>query len=92
MISRLVLFSLFYFILSTPISIAQDVHAFYIKEIYTTTLSKGKSYDWLYHLSEGIGGRLAGSQNAETAVNYTYGLMKSLEMDTVWKQPCMVPG
>lgn len=70
---------------------AQDENAFFIKNIYDTTLSKGKSYEWLNHLSEEIGGRLAGSANAETAVNYTYDLMQSLEMDTVWKQPCMVP-
>ena len=79
------------FFVSPQSAIGQDEQAFFIKNIYNTTLNKGKSYDWLYHLSENIGGRLAGSANADIAVDYTYKLMQSLDMDTVWKQPCMVP-
>ncbi len=70
---------------------AQDDEAFFIKEIYTTILKEGKCYEWLTHLSENVGGRLAGSPNAENAVNYTYSLMSNMDMDTVWKQACTVP-
>ncbi len=42
-----------------------------IKSIYNTALLNGKSYDWLDHLSNEIGGRLSGSYNAEKAVKYT---------------------
>lgn len=77
--------------LGTTFLTAQEDDAFFIKEIYQRTLSEGKCYDWLHHLSENIGGRLAGSDNAEKAVDYTYDVLKSLGVDSVWKQPCMVP-
>jgi len=35
------------------------------------SLLNGKSYEWLDHLSNQIGGRLSGSFNAEQAVEYT---------------------
>ncbi len=75
------------------ISIAQtsDEEAFFIKRIYNETLKNGQCYKWLTHLSENIGGRLAGSDEAEQAVDYTFNILKSLEVDTVWKQACTVP-
>lgn len=69
----------------------ENTDAFYIKKIYTTTLTQGKAYEWLTHLSEDIGGRLAGSAGAAAAVEYTRQLMDTLGLDTVWLQPCMVP-
>ena len=42
-----------------------------IKKIYQTSLTNGKSYDWLNHLSNQIGSRLSGSLGAERAVAYT---------------------
>ncbi len=68
-----------------------DAHAFYIKKIYDHTLTKAQIYDRLYHLSENIGGRLTGSANAETAVDWTYNELKALGVDSVWKQEVMVP-
>ena len=68
-----------------------DTHAFYIKKIYDHTLTKGQVYDRLFHLSENIGGRLTGSDNAETAVDWTYNELKNLGVDSVWKQEVMVP-
>ena len=68
-----------------------DEDAFFIKEIYNTALTKGKAYEWLYHLSENIGGRLAGSPQAAAAVEYTKQLMDTLGMDEVRLQECMVP-
>ncbi len=62
-----------------------------IKTIYNTSLSNGKSYEWLAHLSNEIGGRLSGSLNAERAVAYTKEELDALGLDKVWLQPVMVP-
>ena len=48
-----------------------------IREIYTSTLTEGKSYDWLNYLSNQIGGRLSGSVQAQQAVDYTKKQMDS---------------
>ncbi|PHS09503.1 MAG: peptidase M28 family protein [Kordia sp.] len=62
-----------------------------LKNIYDTSLLNGKSYDWLNHLSNQIGGRLSGSYNAEKAVKYTKEELDKLGLDKVWLQPVMVP-
>lgn len=62
-----------------------------IREIYTQSLTNGKSYEWLDYLSNQIGGRLSGSLNAERAVEYTKTELESLGLDKVWLQPVMVP-
>jgi hypothetical protein len=62
-----------------------------LKAIYTESLLNGKSYDWLDHLSNKIGGRLSGSANAAKAVKYTKAELEKLGLDKVWLQPVMVP-
>lgn len=62
-----------------------------IKQLYQTSLTNGKSYEWLDHLSNKIGGRLSGSLNAEKAVEYTKAEFEKLGLDKVWLQPVMVP-
>ena len=62
-----------------------------LKTIYSNSLTNGKSYEWLDHLSNRIGGRLSGSLNAEKAVAYTKGELEILGLDRVWLQPVMVP-
>jgi hypothetical protein len=62
-----------------------------IKSIYQTTLTNGKSYDWLNHLSNQIGSRLSGSLGAERAVAYTKEELEKLGLNKVWLQPVMVP-
>ena len=61
------------------------------REIYTNSLTQGKSYEWLDYLSNQIGGRLSGSLNAERAVNWTKSEMELMGLDKVWLQPVMVP-
>jgi len=63
----------------------------HLKTIYTNSLTNGKSYEWLAHLSNQIGGRLSGSLNAEKAVAYTKEEFEKLGLDKVWLQPVMVP-
>ena len=63
----------------------------FIKSIYDTALSESRSYDWLNHLSNQIGGRLSGSVQAEQAVDYTYKVIEDLKLDKFWKQEITVP-
>ena len=62
-----------------------------IKNLYHTALTNGKSYTWLDHLSNKIGGRLSGSENAEKAVKWGKEELEELGLDRVWLQPVMVP-
>ncbi|MBX2828002.1 MAG: M20/M25/M40 family metallo-hydrolase [Flavobacteriaceae bacterium] len=62
-----------------------------MRNIYDMALLNGKSYDWLDHLSNEIGGRLSGSLEAEKAVQYTKEELEKLGLDRVWLQPVMVP-
>lgn len=62
-----------------------------IKEIYRQAMIHGKSYDWLDHLSNQIGGRLSGSLNAERAIKWAKEELDTLPLDSVWLQPVMVP-
>ena len=62
-----------------------------VKNIFDASLSKGMSYAWLDHLSNEIGGRLSGSENAAKAVLYTKSELEKLGLDRVWLQPVMVP-
>ena len=86
-------FSILAFTLSLLISInvngQTDESA--LKTIYSTSLTNGKSYEWLDYLSNEIGGRLSGSKNAELAVQYTKAELEKLGLDKVWLQPVMVP-
>ena len=54
------------------------------RDIYTNSLTQGKSYEWLDYLSNQIGGRLSGSLNAERAVNWTKSELELLGLDKVW--------
>ena len=62
-----------------------------LRNLYDMSLLNGKSYQWLDHLSNEIGGRLSGSVNAERAVQYTKAELEKLGLDKVWLQPVMVP-
>jgi len=80
---------LLFLLISIPFSAQTDVEI--IKKIYDTSLSNGKSYEWLDYLSNQIGGRLSGSLNAERAVKWTKEELDKLGLDKVWLQPVMVP-
>ena len=62
-----------------------------LKTLYSKSLTEGKSYSWLDHLSNQIGARLSGSLGAEQAVDYTKTEMDKLGFDKVWLQPVVVP-
>jgi len=53
------------FVLLITVSTYAQTDAETIRTIYSSSLTNGKSYAWLDHLSNEIGGRLSGSENAE---------------------------
>ncbi len=63
----------------------------FIQQIYDYSLTESRCYDWLRHLCKDVGHRLAGSPQAAAAVEYAKQLMQSLDFDTVFLQPVMVP-
>ncbi|RXJ50603.1 M20/M25/M40 family metallo-hydrolase [Gelidibacter gilvus] len=77
--------------ISLSITISAQTDAENIKKIYSNSLTNGKSYEWLDHLSNKIGARLSGSLGAERAVAYTKEELEKLGLDKVWLQPVMVP-
>ena len=79
----------FIFVFSLQISAQSDTEN--LKKIYSNSLTNGKSYEWLDHLSNKIGSRLSGSLGAERAVAYTKEELEKLGLDKVWLQPVMVP-
>jgi hypothetical protein len=62
-----------------------------LKDIYNAALTNSKCYSWLDHLSNKIGSRLSGSENAQKAVLYTKTELESLGLDKVYLQEVMVP-
>ncbi|MNQ08771.1 Bacterial leucyl aminopeptidase precursor [compost metagenome] len=62
-----------------------------LKEIYKSALTNAKCYSWLDYLSNDIGSRLSGSDNAEKAVQYTKAQLETLGLDRVYLQEVMVP-
>jgi carboxypeptidase Q len=62
-----------------------------IRKMYTHSLTKGKSYDWLNYLSNRIGARLAGSEGDKKAVAWGKKELDKLGLDKVWLQPVTVP-
>jgi hypothetical protein len=73
----------------TMVVAQSDEDAFFIKAIHDEVLQNGRSYEWLSHLSEEIGGRLSGSEEAELAIEYTAEELKAYA-DTVYLQQCNV--
>ena len=82
---------LVFFLFCSLLATGQSDDEMQIKAIFDAALTQGKSYEWLNHLSNQIGGRLSGSVQAELAVEYTRGQLDSLGLDRVWLQPVMVP-
>lgn len=81
-----------YLVTASSLMGQEDKQALFIKSIYDHTLEYGQCDSWLSHLAENIGGRLAGSENASTAVDYTHDELEKIEIvDNVWKQACKVP-
>ena len=70
---------------------SQSSEELQLKAIYQSALTKGQGYQWLDYLSNQIGHRLSGSDNAEKAIQYTKAQLETLGLDRVFLQEVMVP-
>ncbi|MGD1846591.1 MAG: M20/M25/M40 family metallo-hydrolase [Salibacteraceae bacterium] len=68
-----------------------DQDAQVIRTIFDLELTNGRSYQMLDYLANQIGGRLSGSPQAAQAVEWAHQTMDTLDFDTVYRQPVMVP-
>ena len=62
-----------------------------IQILFKKSLTEGKSYEWLDHLSNKIGGRLSGSLNSQRAIEWSKNELENLGLDKVYLQSVMVP-
>ena len=67
-----------------------DEDALFLKDIHNYALTESSTYVWLEHLATECKGRLAGSENAEKAVQYTKMIMDTLGFSSTSLQPCKV--
>lgn len=81
----------FVLLLVSFFSFAQTTDEIQLKAIYKSTLTQSKCYSWLDYLSNTIGARLSGSENAQKAILYTKTQLESLGLDKVYLQEVMVP-
>ncbi|MCB0473989.1 MAG: peptidase M28 family protein, partial [Flavobacteriaceae bacterium] len=83
--------SILLLIISTTSFFAQGtdylVDSVMIRNIFTESLARGASYDWLNYLSNRIGPRLAGSEGDKKAVAWGKSELEKLGLDKVWLQP-----
>lgn len=61
-----------------------------LQNFYKEALASWESYSNLEWLCKNTAGRICGTPEAAAAVEYTYQLMLNMDLDQVWKQPCMV--
>lgn len=90
-LQRIFLFAILF--LTTIAIKAQNVNqdALFIKEIHRQALVEGYGYEMLRHLTQDVGHRLAGSEGAAAAVEYTKQVMQDEGLENVWLQECTVP-
>ena len=63
---------------------AQQTDKQIFEKIFDETMLHGEAYDNLHDLCKNIGHRLAGSPQADMAVRWSYELMQSYDLDSVW--------
>lgn len=63
----------------------------FLDKLFKTSLTNGKSYEWLSYMTNKIGSRLSGSLGAERAVEWGKTTLQELKLDKVWLQDVMVP-
>jgi hypothetical protein len=70
---------------------SKDSDSLVVTKIFDEVLVNGKAYDNLRTLCNEAPKRLSGSTGAQTAVEVCQRIMKSMGLDSVWLQECMVP-
>ena len=85
------IYFIFFFLFISKLLISQSEVEKNITTLFKVSLTEGKSYQWLDHLSNKIGGRLSGSLNSQRAIEWSKNEFENLGLDKVYLQPVMVP-
>ena len=85
------IYFIFFFLFISKLLISQSEVEKNITTLFKLSLTEGKSYQWLDHLSNKIGGRLSGSLNSQRAIEWSKNEFENLGLDKVYLQPVMVP-
>ncbi len=91
MLRNKLIYSLTFFLFISKILVSQPEVENNIQTLFKKSLTEGKTYEWLDHLSNKIGGRLSGSLNSQRAIEWSKNVLQDLELDKVYLQPVMVP-
>lgn len=67
-------------------AIAENLDSLTIRNIYSEALTSRISYENLRYLCKNIGGRLTGSKNSITAVNWIFDVLSKMNLENVSKQ------
>lgn len=70
---------------------SQNKDSILVKKIVDETMTNSTAYTNLKMLCKEVGPRLSGSANYYKAVLLTSQMLKAIDVDTVYLQPCMVP-
>jgi carboxypeptidase Q len=81
--------SIFLLFIATPIFSQSNIE--FIRKVYDEALERGESYQNLRSLTKDIGARLAGSAEADMAVEWGEKLLNSYGFDKVYLQEIKVP-
>ena len=85
------IFLITFFLFISKILLSQSEVEKNIQILFKKSLTEGKSYEWLDHLSNKIGGRLSGSLNLQRAIEWSKNELENLGLDKVYLQSVMVP-
>ena len=80
-----------FFLFISKILLSQSEVEKNIQILFKKSLTDGRSYEWLDHLSNKIGGRLSGSLNSQRSIEWSKNELENLGLDKVYLQPVMVP-
>ena len=91
MLQNKLIFLITFFLFISKILLSQSEVEKNIQILFKKSLTEGKSYEWLDHLSNKIGGRLSGSLNSQRAIEWSKNELENLGLDKVYLQSVMVP-
>ena len=80
-----------FFLFISKVLVSQSKVSENIQILFKKSLTEGKTYEWLNHLSNKIGGRLSGSLNSQRAIEWSKNELEDIGLDKVYLQPVMVP-
>jgi carboxypeptidase Q len=83
--------SILFIFLSFSAGISAQTDSAMIASIYQEALVNGECYENLRVLCKDVGNRIAGSKNAERAMEWGIRVMKGYELDSVYTMPVEVP-